>query len=112
MNNEFSFDRHYGVKGEKQMNGFKKMILLRKLQSIDADTLYHYAKQYGITISTDQAEKISDHLKNNNYDPTKTNDRMKMLKKLAEITDLKTAQKCQQLFQKLIKEYGLEDMFE
>ncbi|SER17356.1 Protein of unknown function [Gracilibacillus ureilyticus] len=94
------------------MNGFKKMILLRKLQSIEAETLYNYAQQYNISITKNQAAEISQHLKNHQYDPTKANDRTKMLKKLAQITDLKTAQKCHHLFQKLIKDYGLEDMFE
>ncbi|KAB8128613.1 DUF2624 family protein [Gracilibacillus oryzae] len=94
------------------MNGFKKMILLRKLQSLDPVTLYNYAKQYEIPLTKEQAEKISQHLKNNSYDPTRASDRTQMLKKLAQITDLKTAQKCQQIFQKLIKEYGIEDMFQ
>ncbi|MFC4388512.1 DUF2624 family protein [Gracilibacillus marinus] len=93
------------------MNSFKKMIMIRKLQTIQPSILLQYAKKYDIPISSQQAEIICEHLKENMYDPTKVSDRTAMLKKLAQITDMQTAKRCNQLFQQLIKQYGVENMF-
>ncbi|WP_163581178.1 DUF2624 family protein [Gracilibacillus saliphilus] len=93
------------------MNGLTKQIMLSKMRKISAKEITSYAKKYHIAITEDQAKLISDHLKRSNYDPTNPEDRAQMLRKLAQITDIKTAKACQQLFHKLIKEYGVEDYF-
>ncbi|WP_240468748.1 DUF2624 family protein [Gracilibacillus sp. YIM 98692] len=93
------------------MNGFSKKLVQKKLQQLTADQLYQYAHQYNISINKQQAQVITNQLKSNHYDPTSAEDRAKMFKKLAQITDIQTAQTCQKLFQQLIKDYGVEDLF-
>ncbi|WP_208585926.1 DUF2624 family protein [Gracilibacillus suaedae] len=93
------------------MNGLTKHIMLSKLRKISAKEITEYAKKYHISITEDQARLISSHLKSSSYDPTNAEDRAQMLRKLAQITDIKTAKACQQLFYKLIKEFGVEDYF-
>ncbi|MDX8045968.1 DUF2624 family protein [Gracilibacillus sp. S3-1-1] len=93
------------------MNGIAKHFIKGKLRSLNASDIVEYAHQYNISISDNQANQIADHLKKSKYDPTNADDRMQMLRKLAQITDAKTAKSCQQLFNKLIKEYGVEHYF-
>ena len=93
------------------MDGIKKKIILSRWKQIKGEDIYSYAKEYGISITENQATQISKHIQSSSYDPTKQQDRTKMLKQLAKITDLETAQKCNKLFNKLIKQYGVEDIF-
>ncbi|UOQ47432.1 DUF2624 domain-containing protein [Gracilibacillus caseinilyticus] len=94
------------------MNGLTKRLMMNKLKNLDTNEVLKYARQYNISISPEQATSITAHLNTSNYDPTKAEDRTRMIKKLAQLTDLKTAKACQQLFQQLIKEYGLEHYFQ
>lgn len=75
------------------MNGFTKRMIMMKLQQVDPNTLYDYAKMYKLNVTFEQATDIANHLKQNQYDPTNASDRARMLKKLAQITDLETAKK-------------------
>lgn len=93
------------------MDGLKKKILLSKWKQIKGEDIFTYAKEYGISITATQAKQIADHIQSSSYDPTKQQDRTKMLKQLAKITDLETAQKCNRLFHQLIKQYGVENLF-
>lgn len=93
------------------MSNIIKNMMLKKLKNITAEEIIHYSKAYHISVSNQQARAIADHLKKHEYDPTDAGDRAKMVKKLAQITDLKTAQACQKLFYKLIKDYHIEHLF-
>ncbi len=93
------------------MNGLTKRIMINKLKQLTASEVFEYAQKYHLSISKTQAQAIANHLKNSTYDPTDAEDRTKMLKKLAQITNMETAKACQQLFQKLIKEYRVEHHF-
>ncbi|QGH34949.1 DUF2624 family protein [Gracilibacillus salitolerans] len=93
------------------MNGLTKRIIISKLKNISAKEITEYAHKYHISVTEDQAKLISSHLQRSSYDPTIAEDRAQMLKKLAQITDIKTAKACQQLFHKMIKEYGVENYF-
>lgn len=93
------------------VNGWKKKILLSKWKQVKAEDIYKYAQEYNISLSKLQAKQISEHIQSSSYDPTKQQDRTKMLKQLAKITNLETAQKCNRLFHELIKQYGVEDLF-
>ncbi|UOQ86026.1 DUF2624 family protein [Gracilibacillus salinarum] len=94
------------------MNGLTKRLMINKLRNLNAEEVLNYAQQYNISITPKQAASITAHLSTTDYDPTQAKDRAKMIKKLAQLTDLNTAKACQQLFQKLIKEYGLEHYFQ
>ncbi|GAE91179.1 hypothetical protein JCM21714_120 [Gracilibacillus boraciitolerans JCM 21714] len=93
------------------MNEFTKRIMMNKLKELTAKEVLEYSQKFHLTISKTQAQAITNHLKNSKFDPTISEDRVKMFKKLAKITDMETANACQQLFQKLIKEYRIEHYF-
>ncbi|WP_186575767.1 DUF2624 domain-containing protein [Aquibacillus kalidii] len=93
------------------MNSFIKGMINKKLKNVNPKELLEYSKQYQIPISEKQANQISSYLSNTNLDPLSEQDRMKLFKKLAQLTDLKTAQQAQKLFNKLIKEHGVESWF-
>ncbi|WP_066192942.1 MULTISPECIES: DUF2624 family protein [Gracilibacillus] len=93
------------------MNMLTKKMIAYKLKHLSAEEIKQKADEYQIALSHQQANAIASHLKQSNYDPTKPADRTKMLKKLAELTDSKTAQACQSLFKQLIKEYNVEHLF-
>ncbi|UFT97797.1 DUF2624 domain-containing protein [Radiobacillus kanasensis] len=94
------------------MSSFMKKMALKKIKAIQADELLQYSKEYNIPITEQQANDIVSYMKKTKLDPFKEKDRTMMFKKLAQITDLPTAQKGQKLFVKLIREYGVESWFE
>ncbi|MDC3415539.1 DUF2624 domain-containing protein [Aquibacillus salsiterrae] len=93
------------------MSNIVKQMVIKKLRSITPNELLGYSKEYGISITKQQAEEITNYLSKTKLNPMEEKDRLKLFKKLAQITDLKTAQKAQKLFAKLVKEYGVESWF-
>ncbi|MCT2537580.1 DUF2624 domain-containing protein [Aquibacillus koreensis] len=93
------------------MNNIMKKTILKRLKQISVEDLLTYSKEYGITINKTQAEKITSYMSTTKLDPFEEKDRLTLYKKLAQLTDLQTAQKAQQLFNKLIKQYGVESWF-
>ncbi|MDC3413370.1 DUF2624 domain-containing protein [Aquibacillus sp. 3ASR75-11] len=89
-----------------------QQIVKKKLKQVSSTELLSYSKEYNIALTKKQAKEISAYLKQTKLDPFNENDRMKMFKKLAKITDIQTAQKAQKIFHKLIKEYGVESWFD
>lgn len=86
-------------------------MMIKKIKSIKPEELRNYGEQYNITLTKKQAEEITSFLGRTNLDPVKEHDRLKLFKKLAQITNLETAQKAQKIFNKLIKEHGVESWF-
>ncbi|MRH43104.1 DUF2624 family protein [Aquibacillus halophilus] len=93
------------------MSNFANQLLLKKLRNVSAKELITHGNEYGISLTNKQAEDIASYLSKTSLNPINEKDRMKMFKKLAQITDIKTAQKAQKLFGKLIKQYGVESWF-
>jgi len=93
------------------MKNMIKQVIKQKLQTLTVDELLTYANEYQVTITPKQAEQIIAFLKQTDLNPLDNQDRMKALKKLAQITDPKTAQKVNQIFQGIIKENGLSHWF-
>jgi hypothetical protein len=93
------------------MSIFIKQIILNKMKQITPDDVFHYSQEYGFSISRQQAQEISNYVRKNRVNPFERTEREKMLKDLSEITDRETALKANQLFQELIKSYGLEHLF-
>ncbi|RKQ37806.1 DUF2624 domain-containing protein [Oceanobacillus halophilus] len=95
------------------MSIFIKELVRKKLKQISSEELMFYSKQYGFSLSKHQAMQISNYLnQNSSVDPFKFNDREKMLRELARITDIETAQQARKLLDEVIKSYGLEHLFE
>jgi len=94
------------------MSSFIKQLVKSKLKQVTPDELLHYAKEYGFTLTRGQAEKIAVYLKEHQFDPFHNRDRKQMLEDLAKITDVHTARQANSLLIEIVKEYGLEHLFE
>ncbi|MFC4558833.1 DUF2624 domain-containing protein [Virgibacillus kekensis] len=93
------------------MTNFIKDMAAKKIKQLSPDDLLHYSKQYGFSISKQQAEQITSYLKTSKADIFNNRQREKMFKDLAKITDAETARKAKKLFNELIRTYGLEHLF-
>jgi len=94
------------------MSIFIKELIKRKLNHISVEDLLQYGEQYEFSLTKIEAEKIVTYLRSNHIDPFRKNDRTKMFQALTEITDINTANKAQNLFDQMIRSYGLEHLFE
>jgi post-segregation antitoxin (ccd killing protein) len=94
------------------MSSFIKQLVRNKLKQVTPDELLHYAKEYHFDITRQQAEKIAAYLKQQPLDPFQNSDRKRMLEDLAKITDVHTARQANSLMVEIVKEYGLEHLFE
>ncbi|WP_085991891.1 DUF2624 family protein [Oceanobacillus senegalensis] len=94
------------------MSIFIKELVKNKLKQINSDELLFYGRQYGFSISRQQAQQISKYLKQNSLDPFKLKDREKMFQELAHITDINTAKEARNLLDEIIRSYGLQHLFE
>ncbi|MFC0522587.1 DUF2624 domain-containing protein [Pontibacillus salicampi] len=93
------------------MKNMIKQVVHQKLKNITAEDLIAYGKEYEIQLTKDQAKAIVAYLKQTDLNPLEEKDRLKALKKLAQITDPKTAQKVNRIFQQMIKDNGLSHWF-
>lgn len=89
------------------MNKFVKQIVKQRLKSITPSQLVEYSKEYKIPITLKEAEQILTIAKKSDLDPFDENDRLKIIKKVAKVTDMKRAQAANKLFLKLMKENNL-----
>ncbi|MFD1171545.1 DUF2624 domain-containing protein [Oceanobacillus picturae] len=94
------------------MSFFIKQMITSKLKQLSPEELFKYAKQYGFTITQEEANSIAQYLKSHNVDPFTEKGRNTMLQELAKRTDVSTAKKAHKLFTELITSYGLEHLFE
>lgn len=93
------------------MSIFIKEIVKNKLKNLTTKELMQYSKQYDFHITEQQARKITNYLQSHSPDPFDSQKRKEMLVELAAITDRETAMKAQNLFEKMIHSYGLQDLF-
>lgn len=93
------------------MSIFIKEIVKRKLKQITKDELLVYSKQYGISISEEEANDMIIYIRNNQLDPFNSNHRQRMFADLAEITNKNTAFQAEKLLKEIIRTYGFEHLF-
>ncbi|KGX85329.1 DUF2624 domain-containing protein [Pontibacillus marinus] len=93
------------------MKNMIKQVVKQKLKTLTVDELISYANTYNVSITPKQGEQIIAFLKETDLNPLDEQDRMKALKKLAQITDPQTAQKVNKIFHGIIKENGLSHWF-
>ncbi|MEQ6375888.1 DUF2624 domain-containing protein [Bacillaceae bacterium S4-13-58] len=90
------------------MNKFIKQIVQQKLKNITPKQLVEYSREYDIPITQREAENILNIANESDLDPFDENDRLKIIKKVAKVTDMKRAQAANKLFLKLMKENNLD----
>ncbi|WP_042223439.1 DUF2624 domain-containing protein [Oceanobacillus manasiensis] len=94
------------------MSFFIKQMITSKLKQLSQEDLLKHAKQYGFTITNEEANSIANYLKTHDVDPFTERGRNLMLQELAKRTDISTARKAHKLFKELITSYGMEHLFE
>ncbi|AIF66816.1 DUF2624 domain-containing protein [Terribacillus saccharophilus] len=90
------------------MNFIVHKLVLNKLRNLTVDEILEHSQEYQVPLSPVQASQIVQFLRQNRLDPFKEDDRLQMLKALAQITDTQTAQKTHQIFLQLAKEHGIK----
>ncbi|MFD2630845.1 DUF2624 domain-containing protein [Oceanobacillus kapialis] len=94
------------------MSFFIKQMITAKLKQLTPSELLTYGKQYGFSITHDEAVSIANYLQTHSVDPFTENGRQSMLQALAKRTNTETAKKAHKLFRELITTYGLDHLFE
>ncbi|MDQ0213896.1 hypothetical protein J2S13_000290 [Oikeobacillus pervagus] len=69
-----------------------------KINSISSDDLLKYSKAFNISLTTDQAEKICDHLSRSKINIFDDSERTQLVKDVAKIAGPKTAREINRLF--------------
>ncbi|QHS22778.1 DUF2624 domain-containing protein [Virgibacillus sp. MSP4-1] len=88
-----------------------RQMIREKLAGLTANEMIQYGKQYGFSLTHSEAEQMTKYIKNTSFDPFNEKDRIKILKKIAQIKDEKTARKANRLFKDLTKKYGVDHLF-
>jgi CheY-specific phosphatase CheX len=69
-----------------------------KVNSITGDELYTYAKQFSVSLSKGDAEKIASYLRGKRVDLFNDQSRAQVIKEIAKITSPETAKQINQVF--------------
>lgn len=75
-----------------------QQIVNKKLHNISPEELMNYSAQYNISLTTDQAKKVSALLQSKKVNVFNTSERIQLMKEVAKITGHETAKKVNQLF--------------
>lgn len=94
------------------MSIFIKEMVKIKFSQLSEKDLLDYGHLYGFSLSKEEAEHIITYIKSHPIDPFNKIDRLQTLQKLAEITNVKTANKAESLFDEIIQSYGLKHLFD
>lgn len=85
------------------MMNIYQQIVNKKLHNITPDELLSYSSQYNISLTGDQAKKISTLLQAKKVNVFNTSERIQLMKEVAKITGHETAKKVNQLFTEFTK---------
>ncbi len=90
------------VKEDNSMNLIKQLVN-KKLNHISTKELLKYSKEYDVPITTAQADHIVGLMKGKNINIYDNDERLALLKQIAQVTSPATAQQVNTLFQQLLK---------
>ncbi len=90
------------VKEDNSMNLIKQLVN-KKLNHISTKELLKYSKEYDVPITTAQADQIVGLMKGKNINIYDNDERLALLKQIAQVTSPTTAQQVNTLFQQLLK---------
>ncbi|RJR09251.1 DUF2624 domain-containing protein [Candidatus Parcubacteria bacterium] len=80
-----------------------QQIVNKKLHNISPEELMNYSAQYNISLTSDQAKKVSTLLQSKKVNVFNTSERIQLMKEVAKITGHETAKKVNQLFMEFTK---------
>lgn len=75
----------------------------KKINNMTSKELLKYSKEYGVPITGEQADKIVTLIQGKHINIYDVQERLQLLKQIAQVTSPVTAQQINTLFQKLIK---------
>ncbi|SHP87891.1 Protein of uncharacterised function (DUF2624) [Mycobacteroides abscessus subsp. abscessus] len=78
-------------------------IVNHKINTITTEELLKYAKQFGVTISVNEAKQISSYLRGRQVDIFNKSERAKLLKEIERLTSPATAKAVSQLVTQFTK---------
>lgn len=85
------------------MMNIYQQIVNKKLHNITGDELMKYSGEYNISLTPDQAKKVSALLQSKKVNVFNTSERIQLMKEVAKITGHETAKKVNQLFLEFTK---------
>ncbi|WP_240948504.1 DUF2624 domain-containing protein [Bacillus sp. RO1] len=85
------------------MMNIYQQIVNKKLHNITAEELMKYSGEYNISLTSDQAKKVSALLNSKKVNVFNTSERIQLMKEVAKITGHETAKKVNQLFLEFTK---------
>ena len=94
------------------MSYILKELIKNKLNQLTVDEFLSYAKQYNFNLSRNEVNKILTYLHNQPLDIFSKEDIIVLRHKIAEITNVETANQAMQLFKNIVASYGLESLFD
>ncbi|MGM0835761.1 MAG: DUF2624 domain-containing protein [Bacillota bacterium] len=80
-----------------------QQIVNKKLHTISPEELMNYSAQNNISLTSDQAKKVSALLQSKKVNVFNTSERIQLMKEVAKITGHETAKKVNQLFMEFTK---------
>ncbi|GHH97019.1 DUF2624 domain-containing protein [Neobacillus kokaensis] len=78
-------------------------IINHKINTITADELLKYAKQFNIIVNKSQAKKIAEYLRGKNINIFNDQERSKLIREIAKSAGPQTAREVNKLFMELVK---------
>lgn len=90
---------------------FLKELIKIRLNRLTLQEILYYSSQYGFSLTPQEGKQIITYIQNNEIDPFDPQKREKIFYDLSQLTNPETATKARHLFEQLIAEYGLEDLF-
>jgi hypothetical protein len=79
-------------------------IINHKINTITADELFKYAKQFDIEVNRQQARKIAEYLRGKNVNIFDDAERAKLVKEIAKAAGPETAREVNKLFMQFTKQ--------
>lgn len=90
--------------GEGFLLNIIQQFVNKKLNGITAEELMNYSKEYDIAITAKQCQQVVTLMKGQNINIYDVSERIQLIKKIADVTSLKTAQQVNALLQNLVKQ--------
>ncbi|MCM3566593.1 DUF2624 domain-containing protein [Neobacillus mesonae] len=78
-------------------------IINHKINTITAEELMKYAKQFNIVVNRSQAKKIAEYLKGKNINIFDDRERSQLIREIAKAAGPQTAREVNKLFTELVK---------
>lgn len=93
----FRFRPYIDTEGRNGID-FNSKIVLQRLNQITANDLLRYAKQYGVSLTSNQAAEVAKLMNGKNVNIFNDAERNRLLKQVEAITSKQTAQTVNDLF--------------